>query len=733
MKYSLLDTYCLRVPMSSFTNYKKEIQKKDFSGNDIKDLLKNLLFREALFLASPELLSQIKKWEAGLLTDETKVERLKITILKYFTRISTRCTPFGLFASCSSGNFNSKTKIKLENIENYKRVTRFDITFLAQLFQVLLNNSVIKNDVLFFPNTSLYKIGKNYRYVEYIIKNKKRVYSIEGINYSIYIDKILKKAKRGCKIEQLTTAIVDDEITFEEAKYFVEELIKNQILISEIEITVTGNDYFKNLISRIKQIDGVSEIYNQLSDLQEQLTKLDEKSTNNKILYQSIINEAKKLVPKFDTKYLFQTDAFTTLKNNALNIAHKRKLNKALKVFNKISLYSGSTKLDTFKEKFIKRYDNQQLPLNYVLDIESGIGYGYKKSNNTPLLDDIPFQLSTQRHEKITWTDIDSILQKKLYQTFNENKNVLTLTEKDFEKFSEKWNDLPKSFSSIVEVYNHLGTEKIFINSAGGSSAINLLSRFGHGDDQLLKNITQLAQIEQEIEKDKILAEIVHLPEARTGNILQRPKIRGFEIPYLGKSSLYQEKQICVDDILISIENDNVILYSKKNKKEIIPKLSSAHNFDYNSLPIYQFLCDLQTQNKRQSIGFYWNSIFLELPFLPRVEFENIIFSKSRWNLETKKIREIIESKDLLLSTKRWQKDIQLPDFVELIDGDNKLLIYLKNKTAIKMLYQSVKKQKRFILEEFLFSDNGIVKKRKESFCNQFIISFYNKEKLIND
>ena len=72
-----------------------------------------------------------------------------------------------------------------------------------------------------------------------------------------------------------------------------------------------------------------------------------------------------------------------------------------------------------------------------------------------------------------------------------------------------------------------------------------------------------------------------------------------------------------------------------------------------------------------------------------------------------------------------------LPDFVELVDGDNRLLISLTNKTSIEMLLHTVKNRKLFVLEEFLFTDNEIVKnKNGDSFCNQFVISFYNDHKL---
>ncbi|QTD36727.1 lantibiotic dehydratase [Polaribacter batillariae] len=148
-------------------------------------------------------------------------------------------------------------------------------------------------------------------------------------------------------------------------------------------------------------------------------------------------------------------------------------------------------------------------------------------------------------------------------------------------------------------------------------------------------------------------------------------------------------------------------------------------------LPIYQFLCDTQTQNKRSSVGFSWNEILKKHTFLPRIEFENMIFSKAKWNIEVAVFQKLFANKNLLASIKIWQKENLIPDFVELVEGDNKLLIDLKSEISIRMLLDTIKNRKKFILEEFLFLDNEFIKDEKDaSYCNQFVVSFYNEAKL---
>ena len=730
-KYQLFNNYYLRTPLFSFSTYKKCITKDKLDANDFKDVLNSTIFREAIFLASPELHHQIIKWENGALTDKQKIEKLHFSILKYSTRISSRCTPFGLFASCNVGAFGLETTIQPHNNKECNRRTRFDTTFLNQLFQELLKKKSIKENVLFYPNTSIYKVGTHYRYVEYSIENKRRNYALEGLVHSEYLEEVLDKAKKGCTVNELSVILIDDEITKAAALDFIDALIDNQILVSELEITVTGDDYFKNLVHRIQQIPEASEIYKQLCYLQKQLTQLDTKIGNKIAVYQPLINKAKLIVKELDEKYLFQTDAFSSFKDNTLNSTIKRQLNKAFVLFNKMTLPSANGNIEQFKRNFLKRFEQSEVSLSLVLDTETGIGYGAKKADTNDLLDALSLLGTKKRYERIIWTDVDTILQTKLIEAIAKKEYSICLIEDDFKALPVISEDLPDTFSAIIEVYKGENNEQIFINNIAGASATYLLGRFASGDQKLLNHIEEIVAIEKTIRKDTILAEIVHLPEARTGNILQRPAFRDFEIPYLGKSSVVSENQIPLEDIFVSVKNDTIILRSKKLDKEILPRLGNAHNYSGNPLPMYQFLCDIQTQNKRSSIGFSWNAILKKQPFLPRVVFGNIIFSKARWKINVKTFKEIFKNEELLVAIKKWQKEKRIPDDIELVAGDHKLLINLNNEFSIKMLLDTVKNSKEFMLEEFLFTNDEIVKDNTgNSFCNQFVVSFYNEEKL---
>ena len=234
---------------------------------------------------------------------------------------------------------------------------------------------------------------------------------------------------------------------------------------------------------------------------------------------------------------------------------------------------------------------------------------------------------------------------------------------------------------------------------------------------------------EEDNNPDVIYAEIVHLPESRTGNILFRPVLRKYEIPYLAKPAIAEEFRLQLNDLMLSIKGNRIILRSKRLNKEIIPRLSTAHNYSFNALPIYQFLCDLQTQNIRGGVMFNWGALANEFSFLPRVIYKNLIFSLASWKVKKEDIKLMLAIEDdeiLIEKINKWRKKNKIPAYIILDEGDNELFINLENPLMVRTLFSVIKNKDIFQIQEFLFDpETAIVKSDEGSFNNQFILAFY--------
>lgn len=265
------------------------------------------------------------------------------------------------------------------------------------------------------------------------------------------------------------------------------------------------------------------------------------------------------------------------------------------------------------------------------------------------------------------------------------------------------------------------------MEGAYGTSAANLLSRFEYLDDDLKKIINEITKTEEEFYPDQIVAEIVHLPEDRIGNIQMHPQNRKYEIDYM--SNPYYLSQgvvsIGIEDIMVSVPlGKKIVLRSKKYNKRIIPRLTTAHNFS-NGLPIYYFLSTVQHQNER-SMHFSWGNYFDSKFFLPRVTYDNIILSSAKWYFT---YNDLPESKTQPFDNfyddyTKWRKLKKIPDIVLIVEFDNKLLVDFTNKVTTKLFINNLKKKGECHLEEFLFHSikDPLVRRGDDYFTNELIL-----------
>lgn len=739
MNYKCFDKYILRTPINSLKGISKDINLDFFAGESY--------FMQSIRISSPDLYNKFKKFlHQDSLNKSKNKERLLFSLYKYYTRSCTRCTPFGLFAGLNIGKIlpDKENKVIIDKKENHFSHTRLDMDYLCALIQNLEKNPDIRISLVYSVNNSLYVVGNKIRYVEYSYLGTNRKYQISSADYNEYLQRIIDKVKKGAKMSEIAELLVDDDITYDEAFEYVNLLIDNQVLVSNLNPTVTGDELHDFLISQLETLNlSNKKILDTLKEIKGLLLSIDSQTGIKAIdSYEQIPKKIRELGSSFDKKYLFQTDLILSFNENIINEKIVNELKEGICILNKLTIKYPENNLSRFKEAFVERYEEQELPLAMVLDVELGIGYLQNNSglfgDNTPLVDDLvlPYQEDTTQSQKINWNKVSSFLHRKYIEFLKHNEKYIEITDKEVSDFSENWDDLPITFSAMAQIMTIDNKNVIVLDSAGGSSAVNLLGRFAHSDKELNEHITQIVEVEERGNHDKLCAEIVHLPQNRTGNILSRPVFRKYEIPYLAQPSVPIEEQIPIDDIMISIKQGRIVLRSKKYNKEIQPYLSNAHNFSRYSLPIYQFLADMQTQNVREGVTFSWGNLENEYDFLPRVIYKNLIFSQAIWTIRKHEIEPILKLNDnnqIFNEFKKLKQKRNLPKHVVLVDGDNELCLNLNSLLNIRVLLSSVKKLSFFRLKEFLFSENNAFVRDVEGnpYSNEFIFSFY-KENVTN-
>ncbi|WP_407478720.1 lantibiotic dehydratase family protein [Elizabethkingia anophelis] len=717
--YQFFNDFVVRRPFFSIQKLKEILNT---SGDAINEIISNDIFLEAVYLSSPELYHEIIKWQQSENKNQLPI-RLKNTLLKYFIRMCSRSTPFGIFSGVDTGCFTNITQEEtFDKHLKFTRDTKPDMHFLVLLAKYLENIPQLKTKLLFYPNNSIYIVGDKIRYIEYSYHKGKREYIISSAPLSNELDNILHYCQKGLTIPKLCNLLANEEIGTDDAEEFIQELIENQVLVSELEPNLTGDDFTNHIISVLEKYQIIKEL-SLVMEIQKETENLDLQTGNTLPHYKVIEDLISKFPIEYEKKYLLQTDLYYE-HTTELNKDWKKKLWKALKFLNKITLPYKDSRLKQFRNAFNKRFENREIPLALALDTEIGIGYLQNKQNKGlhPYLDDLLLpETSDNKTLDFSLSPLQQILNRKLQQKPN-NENTIRLSDEDFANFQEVWEDLPDTMSFISEIVSEKGEEKIVFNGGGGNSGANLLARFCFEKHKIKSLVEAIIEKEEKLNPNSILAEIVHLPQSRVGNVLRRPTLRKYEIPYLTRSSLNTNVQIPVHDLYISIKQDKVILRSKKLNKEIKPYLTNAHNYSKDALPIYHFLCDLSLQDKRPVLAFDWGDLEYIYHTLPRVEYDNIIISKAKWEVFYEEIQHLYllinNSKLLLEEIKKWQEKRLIPNWIRWVVSDNKLVLDLQNYDTCLLFLETLERKKSIIIEEFLFHEN-------EAFINEYIFTAY--------
>jgi thiopeptide-type bacteriocin biosynthesis protein len=269
------------------------------------------------------------------------------------------------------------------------------------------------------------------------------------------------------------------------------------------------------------------------------------------------------------------------------------------------------------------------------------------------------------------------------------------------------------------------GEEKhhFMLLSAGSTSALNLLGRFCHADPKLHLHTAQLARVEQANDSNVIQAEVVHLPQGRVGNVVQRPQLREFEIPVLTSAGVGRDFQLDLSDLLVSVQDGIVRLHSRRLAKEVTPRLASAHSFhNIKNLDVYRFLCHLQSQHSPMAAAWDWG-ILSNLPKLPRVRFGNVIISRARWNLYKHEIERIRESHIGPESElQRLRRELNLPSYLVLAESDQELWVDFDSESSVVAFVDALKQKSTAVLLEVAAPGKYAVTQDGHHFANELVI-----------
>ena len=718
------------LPIEAILNFNRDLKIKsvDFEKN-LQKAFSDPLLREAVFLASENLFHGI--FSQDQINEQKPSPKMLLALYRYLIRMSTRATPFGYFAGIFCGEISENTCIVFDESAAWEGTMHLSSVKEGDIQAFSLMQDAVLDQIKFYKNSSLYRQADTYRYIERPTDAGQQQAVLMAIEADPILDRILALCSEGARLDQLIEGI-SVYMASPAARYYLMDLIEHQVLVSALELNVTGPNYLQRVYKELTQMKG--DALASTLDLAE-LTDL----LCSALLPSQIGIRLKQILPRLsfqnsEQQDLLNVDIKFNTKQSRLGSAAVKQIGQE---YAAVQFLLGSepvfSDLDRFKTEFFRRYEHREVPLVQALDFESGIGYGdllAASAGELPLLEGLRHPGLHKQQKKI-WGGLAAFKESLLRSHSNDPCEPVVLTDAQLSQLALQpavQNDFYLMGSILCEDQDHFDQNdyQFLLRYAGANAGFELMGRFTHADKILESRVRQAAMQRQLRRTDAIFAEIAHVPDLQAADVLKRAQLYAFEIVYLAKSTLPESNQILLEDLMVSVpDGRQVLLRSRRLQKRIIPCRSNAHNFQ-NGLPAYRFLCDVAADEN--PVAGRWDWQLAELPgFLPRVQYKHLVLSAAQWNISLSDFQ-LVNGRlhDFSSQWRTLAAKLLIPALVLVCQADQELMLDLHCTPALEILQGMLEAHKAVKLKEFMFSaGQGLLKDSSGTYANEVVIPFF--------
>lgn len=747
--YAAAGFFLLRAPIFS-ANVFTSLERTNFlasAGNNhlddslascyeqIKQLVACPEIERALLVASASIPQGIKSLHQED-TPQRRVAHIYSRLLRYLIRMSTRPTPFGLFAGVTSGLFAEQTTVQLAEPALKRIRTRPDMAWLLAVIEHIEHDQRLWKQLLVQVNHTAYLAGDRVIVpgTDVYGKGDHRIISLRA---TAPVRHVFMHAHQPITYQELRAGLAQafSSVTEAQIDRLLEQLWAHHVLISNLRPPLTNANPMSYVIEQLRQAPEAAEILANLQEVLALATLVDQADRNHYCTsIHRLLAVQHELVPQ-NRFQPFQVDTALQLEGSYLN----KNVGDAAALAAETLLScgrapQGMTHLQDYHQLFIKRYGvGAEIPLLELLQTDRGLDapYGYKHPEPETRRTSSP---------KVDRRKLDEFLATLAANAINQHDMEVTLTDAMVEQLvqlSPQANTvLPPSLAVLLQLQAESreaidrGDWRAVLSpnvlSPGGSIAGRFFDLLG---DEGLQLLQEFVRREEAISPDAIFAELSYLPPSgRKGNVAVRPMLRAYEIVVNTAPTLPPERVIALHDLVVGATSEHLYLRSLKLGKEVI--VCQNHVLNFTSGPnIYRFLLEVSRMRYALLAQFDWGTASY-LPFLPRVVQKNVVLSPAQWNLYRAAIMPIgTGSEDVRWFTAitQWRERWHVPRFVYLTYTDNRLLLDLEHPAFVAELVAELKKLDEtgcVCLQEMLpdFSQLWLRNSREEPYLSEIVV-----------
>ena len=706
--------FVVRTPLLPF----ETILEWSAQGPDEDVLLAQLLqlarrpeVADAIALASESLAAEMQ--------NEHPPRRVLLALARYVTRAAARPTPFGLLAGYSAGRIGDATSLELPPASAYERRTELGIESIGR-FLTTLDDTARANAPLTVAST-LYETGAQVRYIE----ERGKEHALRAARGGRELRLALDLARQGLTALQVAERLAAElGVPSAAAERYVEQLVAAQLVLPDLQPRLTAADPLTDVAGRLRAVDGARAAL--LDAVAHELHTIDARGLGAND-YTELREHIAAIAPGTALPDALHVLLRKPAPNMTLDEATARSIYDAIDLLRRMFGDEETDSLRIFRDRFLERYELRFVPLTEALDEELGVGfagYGDEASDDLPLLRDVHFPA---RPTLPRWRNAHRVLIEKVGHAVASGAIEIELTPDDLERMSA--DDPPPFPDSLASFVTLCGDGRVFVRSAFGPSGAQFVGRFCGGDSELTEQVRDWLRDEERLRPDAVFAEVVMLPDGRDANVVVRPALRDHEIPFLGHASVPPERRIAVSDLLLGVRNGRFVLWSRSLDREVIARVTTAHNFKTRGVSVYRLVGAMQKERDAGSVYWEWGPL-AELPFLPRVRYGNVIFARAAWLVTAGEIEPLRQgdAAQRLAAAQSLAERRRMPRFMLFVQGDNELVVDWTNVVTIDA-FTAVAYQRGGRLDEMLPAPDALAVHGPEGhFTHELVLPFVRNE-----
>lgn len=601
------------------------------------ELLKDPTVFEALRIASPSLASRLPEWRPE--ESSRRNGKLEHSLYRYLSRMASRSTPFGLLAGITLGAPGIRTSCQIAATAEWRRVARLSAEHARKLARRLQEQPGVVASCRWRPNDSLARLGHQYRYVEvrYAGDEGEALFELSALEADDTLEWLLGIARTGLTLEELSRAMHErmPTVPATEVQGYLQQLLTSQVLVSDLAPPLTTDDALGH-VERCVARAGLLGDAAALARLRGAVRSIGSPIGTDVSEHYAEVGLSLGLDADESIKAL-QIDL---IKPGTVTVSNSL-LSEVVDAVGAVArcVATPCAALERFKTLFVERFEDAEVPLALALDPESGIGFAANVSGGTPsVLKGLNLSpAATAGLPPLQCSTWDMLMLRAVVAALSRGESEARLNRQDVDALAaastaklparatmafKLLHDDPKSDRPVAAVLGIVGM--------GGEC---LASRFAHASPILQSWLQRSRDAEQTAAGDAILAEVIYTPTDRAANVVTRPVLSAYEIPYLCSPGVDAERCLAIDDLLVRVVDGRVRLRSRRHGREVIPRLTTAHNFEATQLaPVYRFLGHLQREGE-SLLTLSGSQLLSALPYVPRIVLDRVVLRLAQWTI----------------------------------------------------------------------------------------------------